>query len=219
MYEEYKDKYPEWFDKEGNYIQGSIENHIERIKDSIREEANKKAYGQKSDVNVEELQTELSELSSIPMNITEEKVKALFFRSEIPKVINTYGLSDKEALEVKDFYPTWQSFINKELPKGYKVTFMKSGETEPTLYKVIQTVATVLEHQTPDLVPSNYEVIDETHAGTIEDPIPYKQPMTVYNGKYYSYNKVLYKCTRDSLNPLQYNPDVLVGHYFEIVKQ
>ena len=149
----------------------------------------------------------------------EEKIKSMFFYSAIPNIINTMEISDEDSLVVKDFYPTWQSFINKELPKGYKVTFIKSGETEPTLYKVIQTVATVLEHQTPDLVPSNYEVIDETHTGTIEDPIPYKQPMTVYNGKYYSYNKVLYKCTRDSLNPLQYNPDVLVGHYFEIVKQ
>ena len=144
----------------------------------------------------------------------EEKIKSMFFYSAIPNIINTMEISDEDSLVVKDFYPTWQSFINKELPKGYKVTFIKSGETEPTLYKVIQTVATVLEHQTPDLVPSNYEVIDETHEGTITDPIPYKKPMRVYKDKYYTYNKVLYICIKDSGDPLQYTPDEVIGHFF-----
>ena len=27
--EQYKEKYPDWFDEEGNYIQGRLENQIE----------------------------------------------------------------------------------------------------------------------------------------------------------------------------------------------
>ena len=144
----------------------------------------------------------------------EEKIKSMFFYSAIPNVINTMELSDEESLQVKDFYPKWSDFIGKELPKGYKVTYVRTGETEYTLYKVIKGLNIVLENHTPELVPSDYEVIDETHEGTITDPIPYKKPMVVYNGKYYTYNGVMYICTRDSINPLQFTPDQVLGQYF-----
>lgn len=145
------------------------------------------------------------------------KVLALqILNTETKEDINSMELSDEESLQVKDFYPKWESFIGKELPKGYKVTFVRTGETESTLYKVIQTVNPVLEHQTPDLVPANYEVIDETHEGTLEDPIPYKKPMKVYKDKYYTYNKGLYICIKDSGDPLQYTPDEVIGHFFNV---
>ena len=216
MYEEYKDKYPEWFDEEGNYIQGSIENRIERIKDSIREEANKKAYGQKSDVNVEELQTELSELSSIPLNITEEKVKALFFKSEISKVINTYGLSDKEALEVKDFYPPWKEGI--DVKKGENYTF---GED---LFQVDQDHKTQADWA-PDKQSSLWHEVTY-HAGTKEDPIPYNedhnpqfQGMMLELGKFYIQDEVVYECIRDSQG-VKIVQDLagLVDNYVKVVK-
>lgn len=195
MYEEYKDKYPEWFDEEGNYVPGSIENRIERIKDRIREEANKKAYGQKSDVNVEELQSELSELSCIPMNITEEKVKALFFRSEIPKVINTYGLSDKEALEVKNLYPLWKEGIDVKVGERYGLN--------DKLYQVAQE-HTTQENWRPDKMSSLWFEVSY-HEGTKDDPIPFNeendplfQGMLLELGKFYKQGGVVYECIRDS---------------------
>lgn len=214
MYEEYKDKYPKWFDEEGNYIQGSIENRIERIKDSIREEANKKAYGQKSDVNVEGLQTELSELSSIPMNITEEKVKALFFRSEIPKVINTYGLSNKEALEVKDFYPPWK--VGIAVKKGEDYTYCEK------LYQVDMDHTTQADWA-PDKQSSLWHEVTY-HAGTKSDPIPYNeelnpmwQGMILEEGKYYKQNGVVYKCIRSTGNKVTHNlADLVSGGFVEV---
>lgn len=118
----------------------------------------------------------------------EDKVKSMLFYAEIPKVINTMDIPDQDSLVVKDLYPAWSEFIGKELPKGHKVNYGDS------LYKVIQTVNQVLEHQTPDLVPANYTPIDEEHEGTLEDPIPYVQMMAFEKGKYYSQYGETYLC-------------------------
>lgn len=61
-----------------------------------------------------------------------------------------------------------------------------------------------------------WEVIDVEHAGTLEDPIPYDQTMTVYNGKYYLEEGITYKCVRDSGQPLYATCASLVGNYFEV---
>lgn len=58
-----------------------------------------------------------------------------------------------------------------------------------------------------------YEAIDEEHSGTIDDPIPFTQPMEIFNGKYYSQNGKVYLCTRDSGKPLAFNLADLVGLY------
>ena len=64
---------------------------------------------------------------------------------------------------------------------------------------------------------SLFVVIDEEHAGTLDDPIPAAANMIYYEGKYYDEEGTLYLCTRDSEVPLQYLPSQLVGHYFELV--
>ena len=154
----------------------------------------------------------IPEEGSVVPNEDYGKVKALqILSNETKEDINTMNISDEDSLEIKEFYPEWSEFIGKELPQGYKVNY------NGNLYKVIQTVNPVLEHQTPDLVPAIYNVINEVNAGTEDDPIPYVKPMVVYEGKYYTYNGIKYKCTRDSGDALQYTPDQLVGHYFEIV--
>lgn len=139
------------------------------------------------------------------------KVRALqILNTETKEDINTMSISDEDSLQVKEFYPEWSEFVGKELPQGYKVNY------NGNLYKVIQAVNPVLEHQTPDLVPANYNVINEENKGTEDDPIPYVKPMVVYEGKYYTYEGVKYKCIRDSGNALQYTPDQLTGQYFEV---
>lgn len=127
-------------------------------------------------------------------------------------LVSTTTLTDAQALSCKSLYPTWESYIGKSLKVDDKVTY------NGNLYKVIQTISTVLEHQTPDLVPANYNVINEENKGTEDDPIPYVKPMVVYEGKYYTYEGVKYKCTRDSGDALQYTPDQLIGNYFERVE-
>lgn len=56
---------------------------------------------------------------------------------------------------------------------------------------------------------------DEEHAGTKDDPIPYAPPMEIFKDKYYTQSKVLYKCIRDSGQPLSHNLSDLVGNYVE----
>lgn len=126
--------------------------------------------------------------------------------------INTLELTDAEALSVKTLYPAWETFIGKKLEEGNKVQY-NGG-----LWKVIQEVPTVLEHYPPSKETSaNYVRIDEEHAGTLEDPIPYTPPMELFNGKYYTQDGITYLCNRDSGQALSYNLSELVGLYVEAV--
>jgi hypothetical protein len=84
------------------------------------------------------------------------------------------------------------------------------------LYKVIQP-HTAQADWTPDITASLYTVIDETHKGTLEDPIPWSVNMECFKNLYYTYNGVLYRAIRDSGIALAYTPDLLVGQYFELV--
>ena len=62
---------------------------------------------------------------------------------------------------------------------------------------------------------SLWKRVDEEHAGTKDDPIPYAPPKEIFKDKYYIQSKVLYKCIRDSGQPLSHNLSDLVGNYVE----
>lgn len=64
---------------------------------------------------------------------------------------------------------------------------------------------------------SLYARIDEEHDGTQYDPIPYEGNMALENGKYYTQSDVLYRCTRDTGNPVYNTLAELVGIYVEVV--
>lgn len=106
-------------------------------------------------------------------------------------LINTYALSDEQALQVKDLYPAWEDLVGQALTAGYKLTY--NGD----LYKVIQA-HTAQSDWLPSATPALYglvgtEVSEEgEHAGTQEDPIPYVQMMLLEQGKYYTQDGVLY---------------------------
>lgn len=57
--EKYRDKYPDWFDENGTYIAGSLENRIERIKEALRDNQNTVLYGMVNVHNSDELRAEL----------------------------------------------------------------------------------------------------------------------------------------------------------------
>lgn len=115
------------------------------------------------------------------------------------------------ALKFVSLYPKWESFIGKSMEAD--VRFQYNGE----LWQTRQAIATVLENQYPSIdTAALYERIDEEHAGTLEDPIPYANTMTVYNGKYYQEAGITYKCIRDSGQPLYATCASLVGNYFEV---
>jgi hypothetical protein len=96
---------------------------------------------------------------------------------------------------------------------GYR--FQHAG----TLYRVEQTTYTFVAHYIPGTtgVESLFSVVDETHKGTKEDPIPFAGNMEIYNGLYYTQNGVLYLCFRDSGQPLYHDLALLVDVYVEVV--
>ena len=120
------------------------------------------------------------------------------------------GLTDAEALAVKTLYPAWTA--GQSYAAGYKITY--NGK----LYKVLQA-HTSQETWVPGAAgtESLYARIDEEHDGTKYDPIPYDGNMALENGKYYTQGGVLYKCTRDTGNPVYNTLAELVGIYVEVV--
>lgn len=133
--------------------------------------------------------------------------------SKLTRKINYIGLTDKEALSVKELYPHWEEFIGKTIEAGFKIQY---GDA---LYRALQT-HTALEVYPPSIdTASLYEEINEQNQGTIDDPIPYNNNMALESGKYYIQDNIKYLCTRDTVNPV-YNPlKDLVGIYVEVVTE
>ena len=123
-------------------------------------------------------------------------------------------ITDEQALLVKSLYPTWEDLVaqNKTVENGYRFIYNNK------LYKTLQSTYTFMSHWVPGSgTESLFTVINETNAGTLEDPIPYEGNMELFNGKYYIQNGIVYKCTRDSGQPLYHALSDLVGLYVEKV--
>ena len=133
--------------------------------------------------------------------------------SKATRKINRIGLTDKEALSVKEFYPHWEDFIGKTLEAGFVVLYNNN------LYRSRQT-HTAQSDWYPSLnTASLYEVVEVEHEGTESDPIPYVPPMEIFKGKYYTEADQLYLCTRDSGTVLSHPLSALVGLYVEQVNK
>lgn len=133
----------------------------------------------------------------------------------IRQQINTLSVDDAVAIRMKDFYPVWESgkayTAAKGCPVGYKV--VRNGR----LWKLRQ------EHTSQDNwapgetgTESLWEEICDSHDGTKYDPIPYNGNMALQNGLYYTQSGVLYRCTRDTGNPVYHTLSELVGIYVEV---
>lgn len=125
------------------------------------------------------------------------------------------NLDATTALKFKGMYPEWKAGIDikqKDIEEG-----RNRYVYDDKLYKC-KTAHTTADHWKPSIdTASLWEVIDEQHAGTLADPIPYDSNMTVYKDKYYIYKGVIYKCLRDSGQPLYTEPQSVIGNYFEVV--
>lgn len=124
----------------------------------------------------------LSDLEQITANI-EEIDKA---KNAIKYSINSLDLSNNDTIKYKDYLPVWTDYINKSMPKDFKFKY----NNQP--YQTLQYINVVLSDQTPDIVYSLYKVINEEHEGTLQDPIPYVQQMSIEKGKYYIQYDVVY---------------------------
>ena len=123
----------------------------------------------------------------------------------IEQQINTLAVDDNTALRMKSFYPEWTSGVSYAV--GYKV--QHSGK----LWRCIQAHTAMTGWEPSLATASLWEAINETHSGTIDDPIPYDGNMALVSGLHYIQNGVIYLCIRDTVNPVYHALADLVGLY------
>lgn len=113
-------------------------------------------------------------------------------------------IEDTVALEMPDLFQTWEEVLAEKSHQDYGVIINDGG----TLYRVVSAGGVdPLESQPPhgEGMLAVYRPIDQTHAGTLEDPIPWIYGMDCCKGKYYSYNGTVYLCQLD-MAPCVYAP-------------
>lgn len=125
------------------------------------------------------------------------------------------SLSDGEAASVPELITEW----------AYPVAYAEGDRRSygGKVYKCRQGHTSQADW-TPDKTPNLWAVIDKTHAGTLDDPIPASRGMEYEYGKYYldGEDGKLYLCERTGEAAggkivLQYLPHELVGNYFKAV--
>lgn len=101
-------------------------------------------------------------------------------------------ITDTQALQMPDLFPAWEDL----LAAGNKLeenTVLRDGSV---LYRVVQAGGVIpQEHQPPhgEGMLAVYRPIDQEHAGTLDDPIPWVYGMDCRAGTYFSYNGHIYQ--------------------------
>lgn len=112
-------------------------------------------------------------------------------------------IKDALALQMPDLFPSWEDVLaaGKKLPAG------RILQDKNQLYRVMQAV-TPLESQPPggEGMLAVYRPIDQQHAGTAKDPIPFVCGMDCRAGLYYSYEGKTWLCKADMI-PCTWPPD------------
>lgn len=125
------------------------------------------------------------------------------------------SLPDSDAAKAVELFPAW----------AYPVSYIVGNRVSDAgkLYKC-RKAHTSQERWNPAATPDLWVVIDVTHAGTQDDPIPASRGMEYEYGKYYldSEDGKVYLCERTGEQAggkitLQYLPHELIGNYFKAV--
>lgn len=138
--------------------------------------------------------------------LTESEVSRLL----IAQQINTLSVDDNTALRMVEFYPAWAT--DTAYPAGYKV--QHGGK----LWRCLQAHTSQTGWEPSTATASLWEEICESHAGTLNDPIPYDGNMALEAGKYYIQDYVIYLCTRSTGQPVYNALSELVGLYVEVAE-
>lgn len=168
---------------------------------------NKWVNGELIDMTTEEIAEQEAkrktfEAAERTRHLTAEEVTAMLIKQQI----NTLAVDDTTALRMVEFYPEWAAGV--AYTAEYKV--QRSGK----LWCCVQA-HTSQNGWEPEKAPALWTEICETYAGTEDDPIPYSGNMALESGMYYIQDYAIYRCTRDTVNPV-YNPLAeLVGLYVE----
>lgn len=153
-----------------------------------------------------------SELMGIPLaEAPKTHAEAMLWRGIIEDVVQAVP-DDAHALAVAPLHPEWAKLVGATVSAGYR--FRHEGN----LYRVLVPNHTFAQEWVPGVgTESLYVRIDETHAGTGDDPIPYDGNMELTEGLYYVQGDVVYLCTRSTGAPVYNALADLVGIYVESV--
>lgn len=123
-------------------------------------------------------------------------------------------IPDEQALEMPDLFKSW----DEALAAGEELAANTVLNLDGQLYRVVQAV-TPQAHQRPDGegMLAIYRPINQTHAGTAEDPVPFVYGMDTEQGKYYSYGGKVYLCNLD-MQPCVWAPDTPGLWQWELVQ-
>lgn len=135
-------------------------------------------------------------------------------RMVISQQVNTLAVDDNTALRMLEFYPEWAEDTAYTAAAGRQVGYKVNRNGKLWRLRQEHTAQTGWE---PENAASLWEQINETHSGTLDDPIPYEGNIALENGKYYFQNGVIYLCNRDTVNPVYQPLAELVGIYVEKV--
>ena len=162
-------------------------------------------YRDMTDGEIAAIQSELEKAEATERSrpLTESEVSRLL----IAQQINTLSVDDNTALRMVEFYPAWAT--DTTYPAGYKV--QHCGK----LWRCLQANTSQTGWEPSTATASLWEEICESHAGTLNDPIPYDGNMALESGKYYIQDGVAYRCTRDTVNPVYNALADLNGLYVE----
>lgn len=119
---------------------------------------------------------------------------------------------DQEALAVKCLYKNWSKQLGRELTVG---EYVQHGDR---LYRVLTTHVAQANWEPGVGTESLFVIVDKTHAGTIDDSIPWNNNMECEEGKYYSEDGVIYLCVRASGIALQCKIADVLGNYFQLAE-
>lgn len=162
--------------------------------------------GIKCEINEKELSRCIAYAKAVESHkpITVNEVLAMLIKQQI----NTLSVDDNTALRMTEFYPEWA--FGQAYTAGYKV--QHGGK----LWRCIQAHTSQDSWAPSADTASLWERIDETHDGTLADPIPYSGNMALSAGLYYIQDYAIYLCTRDTINPVYQTLSELVGIYVDI---
>ena len=118
------------------------------------------------------------------------------------------SLTDAEAVRAPELYDEWRP--GTEYTAGQKLR--RNGR----VCRVIQP-HTAMTGWEPEGAPALFEFIDEVHAGTAADPIPYSGNMALEEGKHYVQGGVIYRCIWSTGAPVYHALDEIVGLYVEVI--
>lgn len=154
------------------------------------------------------------ELMSIPLaEAPKTHAEAMLWRGIIEDVVQSIP-DDAIALAAVPLHPEWDILAGAGATVSAGYRFRHEGK----LYRVLVPNHTFAQEWVPGVgTESLYVRIDEAHAGTGDDPIPYDGNMELTEGLYYVQGDVVYLCTRSTGAPVYTALADLVGIYVESV--